>query len=238
MVTRHFMIDCLVLSPHLDDAVLSCWGLLTQRVAEGKQVCVATVMTSLPEAHAAEAQVRIAEDIQAMNSLGCHYRHLDFTDAVYRTETSGQSSLTRPGGRLSDADRLLLQSIEEAFRALPSAKEIVIPMAIGWHIDHLLTKTAGERIFGSGVQYFEDFPYNTRSFAVSDCLLRGDFTVGDTIHLSKGRLHAKTKSIWQYASQARMLFGTPDATVQALLECGDRNGSERYWHSSRTEMLR
>ena len=93
-------IACLVLSPHLDDAVLSCGGLL-RTLAERNRVTVATVFTEAappPHTRAARSFVRQcqaddvatlfadrrAEDRDVLDELGVRHLHLAQPDALFR----------------------------------------------------------------------------------------------------------------------------------------------------------
>ncbi|KAB2956573.1 MAG: PIG-L family deacetylase, partial [Thermoanaerobaculia bacterium] len=55
------MTDLLVLSPHLDDAVLSCGGRIADEVARGRDVLVVTVFTA---DEPAEPPSRLAADLR------------------------------------------------------------------------------------------------------------------------------------------------------------------------------
>ncbi|WP_240691616.1 PIG-L family deacetylase [Arthrobacter sp. CAU 1506] len=90
----------LFLSPHLDDAVLSC-GALIEAEATRREVTVATIFTeSAPPPHTRSArtfmrlarvedaaalfEARRAEDLAVLRDLGVKYLHLGATDAIYR----------------------------------------------------------------------------------------------------------------------------------------------------------
>src|SRR5690349_4048271 len=98
----------LFLSPHYDDAVLSCGGLIHKLVGEGQRVVVRTVMggapspqelpdtaiiRSLHERWAAgenPVEVRIKEDEAAVASLGASAEHMVYwMDCVYRVSRKG-----------------------------------------------------------------------------------------------------------------------------------------------------
>lgn len=104
------IIDFLYLSPHLDDAVLSCGGSIHQRARRGERVVVLTVCAGMPPAGplspfaaalharwgaaveaapAAAAEVvtlRRAEDAAALRQLGATGVHLDVPDCIYRRD--------------------------------------------------------------------------------------------------------------------------------------------------------
>jgi len=88
------------LSPHLDDAVLSCGGLIAAQVRLGHPVLILTVCAGDPPAGELTplarvlherwqtglqtAAVRRAEDLAACARLGAAARHLDLPDCIYR----------------------------------------------------------------------------------------------------------------------------------------------------------
>jgi CelD/BcsL family acetyltransferase involved in cellulose biosynthesis/LmbE family N-acetylglucosaminyl deacetylase len=93
-------VPCLVLSPHLDDAVLSCGALLTQ-LAPRCPVTVVTVFSAAslgPHTRAARSYLRQCavddaeclysarreEDRAVLASLGVQARHLEVPDALFR----------------------------------------------------------------------------------------------------------------------------------------------------------
>src|SRR3989304_1899066 len=93
------------LSPHLDDALLSCGGLVAQQVAGGDEVTVFTVCAGdspvgelTPFAYELHRRwggagspmgLRRAEDLVACGRLGASVVHLGFADAIYRHAAHG-----------------------------------------------------------------------------------------------------------------------------------------------------
>jgi LmbE family N-acetylglucosaminyl deacetylase len=91
---------CVYLSPHLDDAALSCGGLVHQQVQAGTQPLVITCFAGVPDYRmlslfAVEQQrrwgepadpigQRRGEDAAALAHLGAAYEHWDYLDCIYR----------------------------------------------------------------------------------------------------------------------------------------------------------
>jgi len=91
---------CVYLSPHLDDAALSCGGLVHQQVQAGTQPLVITCFAGMPDYRvlspfAAEQHrrwgepadpigQRRGEDAAALAHLGAAYEHWDYLDCIYR----------------------------------------------------------------------------------------------------------------------------------------------------------
>jgi len=94
------------LSPHLDDAVFSCGGAIAALTKAGERVVVVTVTAASPDLRrlpesarslhslwgiAGDAvAARRKEDFAAAALLGFEPVHLDFLDAIYRTDSHGR----------------------------------------------------------------------------------------------------------------------------------------------------
>jgi LmbE family N-acetylglucosaminyl deacetylase len=138
-----------VLSPHPDDAVFSCWHLL-----ERPDVRVVTVFTREPAPGTAPPRWdritrttmrdRLDEDRRALAFAGCEPVHLGFLDSQYRD---------------GDQD---LNELVDAIRGADGS-ELAAPAGIGGHSDHELVRDAALRLVGEGaaVTFFADLPYST-----------------------------------------------------------------------------
>jgi LmbE family N-acetylglucosaminyl deacetylase len=122
-----------VLSPHLDDAVLSTWSVL----AGARDVVVVNVFAGVPEpgppprwdrmAAAADSREhmhqRLEEDRAALALAGRPAVYLSFLDGHYRAEAPAGAELAA--------------AIDGA---LPAASLVYAPAGIGGHADHLLVR--------------------------------------------------------------------------------------------------
>jgi LmbE family N-acetylglucosaminyl deacetylase len=142
----------LVLSPHLDDAVLNCWSVLSGAV-------VATVFAASPASGtrtgwdalcgATDSQEmvreRLAEDLEALASAGASPVHLGFLDAQYR------GCRARPALAAVDAEIAL---------ALPAASVVYAPLGVG-HSDHRFVRRFAAALAQAGlpVRIYADIPY-------------------------------------------------------------------------------
>jgi LmbE family N-acetylglucosaminyl deacetylase len=148
-----------IVSPHLDDAVLSCWADL----ARTPRSVVINVCTAVPpggqlaywdrvtggEDSAEHMRERLAEDQRALAAAGARRINLDFLDRHYRENREPL-----------DADDLSTRIVA----ALPPACSLVlIPAAIGDHADHVVTRDAVLRLGGDPeVRLYADLPYCVR----------------------------------------------------------------------------
>jgi LmbE family N-acetylglucosaminyl deacetylase len=189
------------LSPHIDDAALSCGGAIHQQVQAGEGVLVITVCAAPPEpgqplsafarglhehwGNAANmVPVRQAEDRAAIGLLGADLRHLAFNDAIYRGRPAqGEwfyTNGTKLFGEIHPADLSLAGTIAEAILELvPQTDEtpvIYAPLAVGHHVDHQLVYEAAGQLtrMGRTVVFYEDYPYVDPAYPYSQAPVGDD----------------------------------------------------------------
>ena len=98
------MPEHIYLSPHLDDAIFSCGGLIFQQTQRGDSVLIVTVCAGDPpnemlsgfaqELHTrwgyeSPVEARRAEDRIACQLVGAGYEHLEIPDCIYRIDDGG-----------------------------------------------------------------------------------------------------------------------------------------------------
>ncbi len=209
------------LSPHLDDAVLSCGGLLLQH-SDAEVITVFSADPPAPRrsalANLALPEKRRAEDARAMGMLGCSFHLLDLPDAIDRVDANRSplySRLPSLFGAVGAADAPVCGSIVAAVTALVKDRLLLCPMAVGAHVDHQLCAHAGRRLLAAGlaVLFYEDAPYVYPE--------PGPTVAGDTVRKASGRLRARVTGIEDiainvdakaevvacYGSQITALFG-------------------------------
>ena len=188
--------DHLYLSPHFDDAALSCGGQIATLTAAGQSVLVVTITGGEPPAEApsdtvrqlherwatsllAEGQPgeaaglmvaqRQAEDRAALAVLGAEWLHLSFLDCIYRCGPDDRALYPGPVdmfGPPNPDDDATLAALSEAFAALPPTGHVYLPLGVGNHVDHLATRRAAERVFAAPL-YYEEYPYTARPGALA-----------------------------------------------------------------------
>ena len=248
--------DTLFLSPHLDDAVLSCGGFIHRLTSEGKRVLVATVfsgdlvdacgapratsdavgqvlaMMDLPLGEAMARRRR--EDERACARLGAELLHLDLPEALVRVGVDGQAIYGSVGslfGAVDPRDAPFLETVVEAFRDLPPAWQVVAPLTVGGHVDHRLTRQAAERVHGDiDLLFYEDFPYVTKKWLAAERLLGRGISRWTTerVALSPSDLQAKVDAVAAYESQVGPLFGGPAAMESSVRRWARKTAGERY----------
>lgn len=169
--------DLVILSPHLDDAVLSLGGLIGRQVAAGRDVEIVSCFTAGPPLETISPERRVfgdysmrrAEDERALRVLGARHRWLDLHERIWRdpplprTRSSFPTHVFRTPPRMDDFSEL--KSIRAAIAQIldAGASEILAPLAIGNHVDHVevalaaLRETLGRGAFDR-IRFYED-PY-------------------------------------------------------------------------------
>lgn len=248
-----------ILSPHLDDAALSCGGLL--QALRGVPTLVVTLCSGNPPQLASadgrskvparrghvSPRIRRAEDTAAMRALDAEFVHLSFPDAIYRRSAQTGKLIylsARERWAAPNADDAV--HIEELYRLLRrlcldlGPILLISPMGIGDHVDHQITARVAIRLAASGASllFYEDFPY-----VVHPGSGRGG---GDGPHAALARLQlaplerlavevdvdAKMRLLRHYASQVPVLFGT-DEQMRGALVGSQHEGRpcEFYWRA-------
>ena len=159
----------IVLSPHLDDAALSCGGLLA---ALRGHVSRLVVTVTCADAKARKGHINPAprrlEDRQALASIDCDVAHLGFADAIYRrSPISGQLIYAGIRERMAAPPIDDAAHVEELYLVmrrlcLDMGRVILLsPMAVGQHVDHVLCAHVAVRLLGNSPDlfFYEDFPY-------------------------------------------------------------------------------
>jgi LmbE family N-acetylglucosaminyl deacetylase len=227
----------IVLSPHLDDAALSCGGRIVSNLASGEPVLVVTFCTTSPPAegpfselahrfHAdwglAPSQVvaaRLEEDRLAMERLGCDFHWAGTLDAIYRYPVAYNSreslfNTPAPDDPLFATMRELVGNLRERF----PAATFYAPLGVGSHVDHLVTFAAVRELLGDAVCFYEDLHYVARPGALEQRMAQIDARMSaDSIAIDSA-LPAKIGAIHAYASQLGELFGGPEAMERTIAD--------------------
>ena len=176
---------CLVVSPHLDDAVLCAGGHLARQARAGMEVVIVTICAGDPPDGALSAmaagfhvdcglgadavEVRRIEDAAAVAEIGGVPWWLDVPDAIYRRHRGRPTYRTRRElfGAPAPADTALAQQAALTIaRRYPQVGELLIPLGVGGHVDHRVARHAGEtlaEIVGPvRTLWYEESPYSAQ----------------------------------------------------------------------------
>jgi LmbE family N-acetylglucosaminyl deacetylase len=244
----------LVLSPHLDDAALSCGGTIHRWSSAGESILVVSVMTGDPpdgelspyagsqharwdlpprEAYA----LRRAEDRAALEALGAGLAHLPLLDCIYRRGPEGTyyNSDDDIFGTIHPADAGLAHDVLRQVAALevggPGDLTVYAPLGLGNHVDHQIVRRAAEAWLGPRLVYYEDYPYAEKA----DPAAAPAGLTPWLVPLTEGDLAARIAAIGCYRSQIGVLFGSYDEMVARVRGYAGRlappgnPGAERFW---------
>jgi LmbE family N-acetylglucosaminyl deacetylase len=227
------------LSPHPDDAVLSCGGAIHRHAAAGEAVQVITVFAgdfseedispfaALQHSYWGDPPrpmpLRRAEDAAALTLLSAQVQLLDYLDAVYRASEDAwlytEEQALWQG--VHPADPMIRGGMEDLIERLAGlillheGAQVYAPLGVGRHVDHQITHRAARQLLemGYGVAFYEDYPYAERSGALESALVAAgaDGWRSEAIPLDAADLTAKVSALSYYRSQLSVLFGGAEA---------------------------
>ncbi len=228
------------ISPHFDDAVLSCGGLIWDQAQKGIPVEIWTICAGdapsgplsplaldchrqwgLASADEVVAARRL-ENQEAAAQVGAETVNFSIPDCIYRRSPTGELLYpedvfvpVHPSEKELDADIAAALVTE-----LQPDDRLVSPLAIGSHLDHGLARRAAERL-GRPLWYYADIPYHFNHPESLALLTSG---MQAALHpLPEKGLLAWQNGIAAYATQILMLFETTEKMQAAI---------RLYWESS------
>jgi LmbE family N-acetylglucosaminyl deacetylase len=236
----------LFLSPHLDDAVLSCGGVIRHLTGMRQHVVVATVFTADAPSDQAPSwlaqrnhrawdlyespfKVRRDEDANATRMLGADFSHLGFLDAMYRLDANGTPLYQKNtvGVSIHDLDYKREEpAIQTKFRELAEQYAgqplyVFSPLTLGGHVDHLIVRNAVQAVWQEKhIIYYEDFPYASRPNVMKtwlDTEKQSGTWESFKVALSENEVIACVDSIACYSSQLHGLFPSWPERIQEIL---------------------
>jgi LmbE family N-acetylglucosaminyl deacetylase len=242
------------LSPHLDDAALSCGGAILKQRAAHERVLVVTLCTAAPAADtvfSALAQAyhqawdlspaevvtaRLREDGLAMEHLGVDYYWAGMIDAIYRYPQAYHNHDALFGTPVPDDPLVaaLRQFVSNLRERMPHAT-FYAPLGVGNHVDHQIAFQTAIDCAGPNLALYEDFPYVTKPEALDRRITALDRRLHPRTVLIESTLPDKIAAIDAYASQLNELFGGAAAMARAVREYAQIAGgridvyAERYW---------
>ena len=241
--------DWLILSPHLDDAALSCGGTIAHAVQRGRRTLVLTLFAGdepvPPPTELGRRMVRgwrfppgramagrRAEDEAACAALGALPLHWPQREAIHRLDhdrTALYPSLESLFGEPSPHESDLLEALATGLAGLPAAARVLAPLGVGGHVDHRLTRTAAEAWRGRDLDYYEDYPYARAGEAVAAALGAQGGWRHTVEALEAEDLQRKCAAVASYRSQLRHLFADSRRMARELHGHARSLGGERLW---------
>lgn len=223
------MAQILVVSPHLDDAVLSYGGQLAQLADAGHQVSVYTVFAGTPTEPYSPAATELhelwglsgdpmaprrREDRRALSLLGVAPVHGPFLDAIYRKDDNGEWLIgedTTPMEYQGEEQRLVANigfTLEKRVVRELEPDWVATCSAIGNHVDHRRARDAAitmARRTGIPLRLWEDFPYVTWTGDIPGLPAGTSLAAPVAEPVREAAWAVKSKAVQCYASQLPML---------------------------------
>lgn len=222
------------LSPHFDDVVLSCGGIIHQQTRLGEQVEIWTICAGdVPKGELSvfarslhqrwqtgdeAVSIRRQEDIAACQRLGVSYHHLEIPDCVYRVLPGGEPVIQREEDLfqpIKPGENILVEKIASHLKArLPQKAYLVSPLAAGGHVDHRLTRQSAEMVSDTSV-YYADYPYSARFPNQVNALVPQNYESMRLVFEPQD-LQAWVESILCYASQISTFWSTLEEMRESI----------------------
>lgn len=222
-------LHCVFISPHFDDAILSC-GTLIAELSGKVDITIVNVFTKahkkpytlsarkfLMDSGYSDAQElykkRREEDQKAFSSLAVNIINVGLEDALFRRKEKktilgkyiAEFNHVYPTyqfhiARTIASDDQTIVRLEKQIEKFNNNKYLVFaPFGIGNHADHRIARLASEKILNRYILY-SDFPYNVRLRTYGSA-----FKNGEEFHLDTN-IDVKTPLIKAYKTQFTGLF--------------------------------
>lgn len=248
-------------SPHFDDAVLSCGGTIHRLVTGGHSVIVMTMMAGLVLGDVPHTPIledlhqrwkagdnplltRQIEDINALESLQANYMHVPLVDCVYRVVDDvalypSEDSLFGDV-HVNDYAPHFLSEIGMIFSESP--KVAYIPLGVGHHVDHQIVRDWGLNLLSHqldqvDIKFYAEYPYLNTDNAIDQAL--DDFSISlisNNVILDEDNIRAKVKTITHYESQISTFWKSLEAMATDVRQSSTHPHSgdyvERFWDYS------
>ena len=234
------------LSPHFDDAVLSCGGIILNQRKADIPVEIWNWMCGIPAddlplsklARSVHAEweldsvkdvyaVRLAEDRLAASRVAAQTRNFNFLDCIYRRADDG--TVLYPDEIFVPPhvnDNALVSEIAARINGnLRPGDVLVSPLSIGNHPDHVIVRRAAEQT-GHPLHYYADIPYtiwHPAQFAEHTAGFVSEF-----MPVSKEELAGWQGAVAAYASQMAPLFLNEEMMRRAI---------QHYWEPEQGTQL-
>jgi LmbE family N-acetylglucosaminyl deacetylase len=240
------MADHIYLSPHLDDAVFSCGGVIYQQATAGEDVLIATVCAGDPEPDSlspfaqslherwgldgVSIEERRKEDLHACERLGVQTLHLLIPEAIYRQDVEGTflyDSEEAIFGDLHPSEDDLPDHLADLLTRVlfePSSVDvqIYVPSGYGGHVDHKLLRESVRMLEVQEI-YYRDFPYAMRGDQIPT-----EYPVEAReelrVHLSDHEIQTWAKAVMDYKSQLSTFWEDGQTIEGELREAHDQMG--------------
>ncbi len=233
------------ISPHLDDAVLSAGGWIYEQTQAGVHVEIWTILSGIPESgelspfaqalhfgwgilEVAELiRARRAEDKRACEIVGATPLHFDYLDCIYRRGKNGawlyEGIHLPPHEDEADFPRQIAEAVSAR---LTADDQLVCPLGVGSHVDHLLVRRAVD-LLRRPARYYAEVPY---LFKMPDELEAKTAGMKEEIQtVSAAGLKSWQEAIAAYESQIVTLFENIERMRGQICQYWSEKGGTPLW---------
>jgi len=236
-------------SPHFDDAVLSCGGLIWEQTQKGIPVEIWTVcageappgpLSLLARTCHQQWDIETAEDLiaarcienqEAAALVGAETVNFSIPDCIYRR--SPASDFFYPTDVFvpihSDEKNMDAEIAVALTSELQPEDVIVSPLAIGGHVDHVLTRLAAEHL-DRPIWYYADIPYLINNPEMLVPATKG--LMGTLYPISENGLGVWQNGISVYVTQIPMLFENKGKMEEAVRLYWEKQLGIRLWNTA------
>lgn len=237
------------LSPHPDDAALSCGGLIWEQSNSGDQVSIWTICAGDPPdeplspfaetlhrrwgIREPSGAARRLEDLQSCAILGAAARHFLIPDCIYRRSPRTNEVLYGSEEAIfnpihPDEAELVSRLAGWISGAHQNGARVVAPLALGGHVDHRLVRAAAEES-GVALGYYADYPYVLKEADIGHALPRPGISA-KAYPVSDAGLAAWVSSVAAHASQISTFWPDLIAMGKSVEQyCHDQDGVRLWW---------
>ncbi len=238
------------LSPHLDDVIYSCGGLIWEQTQKGQEVEIWTICAADPPEDqfspfteslhqdwglgADAIKIRRHEDRSACQILGAIPRYLSYLDCIYRRSVGGEYYYLNDQelfGGLDPGEYTLIDTLTGQLKDQLSAKvQVVAPLGIGNHVDHDLTRKAASRL-DIPLYYYADYPYprEIEGKEILACMFESTDWQGEIFPVSEAGILHWGEAARTYQSQTSIYWEDERALIEEISQFSTAMGGIKLW---------
>jgi hypothetical protein len=161
--------------------------------------------------------------VKACRAIGAKPRHFAWFDAAYRRTSSGDPLYQNSRqARWDPKEEALVDTIAASIQKnLLVGDTLLVPLGIGLHVDHLIVRSAAERLDRPDLNYYIDVPY-IQTYP-QELEVRASGMVKKPYRIAPQQTSAWIDSVMAYGTQIRMLeeaVGSLPTLIAGISESG------------------
>jgi hypothetical protein len=165
--------------------------------------------------------------------MGADWRHGPLPDCIYRRDPKTGEPLYPDGAAIfaavHPAEDGLRRELAHWLTQLPPAQEWFVPLTVGAHVDHQLTRQAAEMATAVPLTYYEDYPYAQKPGAAALTLGGEEGWEMITVPLSATAVQIRYEAAALFASQFSSFFADRADMERQIGGHIAATGGERLW---------